>query len=154
MGSFSFKSSGTTAEQTTINAQPAAVPPVGIRTPLALGNDDLLVMSYDLSVQLTDNLRNLILTNWGERVGLYNYGANLRPLMTELVSLDDFDTQAITRIKSAVGRWMPYVDLQDFLSQPDRQDNRKTAVVRLTITFNIPSLNVRGRRLEVLLYAI
>lgn len=154
MGSFSFKSSGVTAADQAANALARTRLPIGIKTPLALGDDDLLKMNFDLATQLTDNLRNLILTNWGERLGFYDYGANLRPLMTDLVSLDDFDAEAINRIRSAVSRWMPYIDLQEFLSEVDRRDNQHTAVIRLTITFNIPSLNVIGRKLEVLLYAI
>ena len=154
MGSFSFKSSGVTAAETAERALVSTALPIGIRTPISLGTDDLLTMSYDMATQLTDNLRNLILTNWGERVGLYEYGANLQPLTTDVSSLDDFDTQAIERIKTAVGRWMPYVDLQDFLSEADRHDARRTGVIKLTITFNIPSLNVRARKLEVFLYVI
>lgn len=154
MGSFSFKSSGTTAADAAANALARTRLPIGIKTPLALGDDDLLKMNFDLATQLTDNLRNLILTNWGERLGFYDFGGNLRPLMTDFVSLDDFDAEAITRIRSAVSRWMPYIDLQEFLSEVDRQNNQHTAVIRLTITFNIPSLNITGRKLEVLLYAI
>jgi phage baseplate assembly protein W len=104
--------------------------------------------------QLSDNLRNLILTNWGERLGNYGFGANLRPLMSDLVSLDDFDTQAIGRIKAAVSRWMPYIDLQDFTSSIDRTQNKNTAVVQLTITYNVPSLKIKDKKLQVALYAI
>lgn len=154
MGSYSFKSSGTTATQNAANALRRSAVPIGIRTPLALGDDDLLKTSTDLATQLTDNLRNLILTNWGERLGFYDFGANLRPLMTEMTSQDDFDTQCIESIRNAVNRWMPYIDLQDFVSTPDRMHNRNTAVILLTITFNIPSLNVTGRKLQVSLYAI
>lgn len=154
MGAFSFKSSGTTQADTIANALAVTKMPIGIRTPLSLGDDDILTMNYDLATQISDNLRNLILTNWGERLGFYDYGANLRPLMTDLVSLDDFDTRAITNIRDAVSRWMPYVDLQDFLSEDDRNNNQHTAVVRMTITYDVPSLNIKSRRLEVTLYAI
>lgn len=154
MGSFSFKSSGNTAAAAVANALVVTPTPVGIRTPLSLGDDDLLNLSYDYSSQLTDNLRNLILTNWGERLGHYDFGANLRPLVTNLVSLDDFDSQAISRIRTAVSRWMPYIDLQSFESTTDHQNNKGTAIIKLMITFNIPNLQVKGRKLEVLLYVI
>lgn len=154
MGSFSFKSSGVTQAASITNQLVVTPTPIGILTPIALGNDGLLVTSLDIVDQLTDNLRNLILTNWGERLGFYDFGANLQPLMTELVSLDDFDTEAINRIKTAVARWMPYIDLQDFISSTDRQQNQHTAVIQLTITFNIPSLKIVGRKLRVTLYAI
>ena len=154
MGSFSFKSSGVTQADAIANELVVTPTPIGIKTPVSLGNDDLVTTSTDLVVQLTDNLRNLILTNWGERLGFYQFGANLRPLMADLVNVDDFDSAAIDRIKEAVGRWMPYIDLQDFISSSDRTQNLNTAVIQLTITFNIPSLKVIGKKLQVALYAI
>ena len=142
MASFSFKSSGVTQVDSVQNELEVTALPIGIRTPLALGDNDLLQMSTDISTQLTDNLRNLILTNWGERLGFYDFGANLRPLMTDLVSQDDFDAEAIDRIKTAVSRWMPYIELQDFISESDRNENTNTAVIRLTITFKIGRAHV------------
>lgn len=103
---------------------------------------------------MADNLRNLIMTNWGERLGLYNFGANLRPLTTNLVSQDDFDSAAISSIKSAVQTWMPYIDLQNFTSSINRTQNQNTAVIVLTITYNIPNLNVSNQQLQVTMYAI
>jgi len=154
MGSFSFKSSGVTQADNEASALVRTAVPIGIKTPLALGNDDLLQTNDALGAQLSDNLRNLILTNWGERLGFYDFGANLRPLMSDLVSLDDFDAQAISRIRAAVGRWMPYIDLEDFLSSTDREQNHNTAIINLSITYNIPSLNIRSKKLQVQLYAI
>lgn len=154
MGSFSFKSSGTTQADAAANALTVTATPIGIKTPLALGNDGLLAINTALGAQLTDNLRNLILTNWGERLGFYDFGANLRPITTDLASMDDFDSQAIDRIRTAVQRWMPYIDLQDFLSEVDRSQPKRTAIIRLTVTFNIPTLNIKGKKLEVTLYAI
>lgn len=154
MGQFSFKSSGTTQADSIANALARTALPIGFKTPLALGNSDIVVTNTDLATQITDNLRNLILTNWGERLGFYDFGANLRPLTSELVSLDDFDGQAINQIKSAVVRWMPYIDLQDFVSSINRTQNQHTAVIDLTITFNIPTLGVSGKKLRVTLYAI
>jgi phage baseplate assembly protein W len=154
MGSFSFKSSGVTKVDAIANALPAALPVIGILTPLALGTTDIVVTSTNLADQLTDNLRNLILTNWGERLGFYDFGANLRPLTANLVSQDDFDSSAITAIRTAVGRWMPYIDLVDFTSTTLRSQVSSVAIIQLTITFNIPSLNVKGRALQVSLFAI
>jgi phage baseplate assembly protein W len=154
MGSYSFKSSGTTQVDAAANVLARTPVPIGIKTPLSLGNDDLLTMNFNLADALTDNLRNLILTNWGERLGFYDFGANLRPLLTDLVSLDDFDSQAMDRIKTAVQRWMPYIDLQDFQSSIDHLQRHNTAVIKLIISFNIPSINVVDRKLEVTLYAI
>jgi phage baseplate assembly protein W len=111
-------------------------------------------MNYSLADQFADNLRNLIMTNWGERLGQYNFGANLRPVTTELSSQDDFDTEAIARIRSAVQTWMPFIDLQDFSSSIDRSGNKNTAIINVNITYNIPDLGVSNKGLQITLYAI
>ena len=111
-------------------------------------------MNYSLSDQFADNLRNLLLTNWGERVGLYNFGANLRPLTMEFVSQDDFDNEAINRIRNAVERWMPFIDLENFSSVVDRMENKNTAIIKINITYNIPALKDYKKGLQITLYVI
>lgn len=152
---YNFKSVGQTQEQNKAEKLAQAPTPIGIKTPLQFGTTEgIFAMHFSLADQVHDNLKNLILTNWGERLGQYDFGANLRELTTELVSQDDFDTQAITRIKNAVGRWMSFVDLENFISEIDRTENQHTAIIKLTITYNVPALNVKGRKLQVVLYAI
>lgn len=154
MGTFNFKSVGKTVEQS-LQALSSSAPPVGIKTPLEIGfNEGIFAMHFNNAEQIHDNLRNLLLTNWGERVIHYAFGANLRKLTTEFVSQDDFDTVAIANIRDAVNKWMPYVDLEDFSSVVDHHDNKNTAIIRVTITYNVPALGVKGKKLQIVLYAI
>lgn len=151
----SFKSVGKTREERLVQQLIESPTPIGVKTPLRYGSKEgIFAMNFSLADQVHDNLRNLILTNWGERLGLYDFGANLRPLMTELVSQDDFDAQAVERINGAVQRWMPFISLETFESIPDRLNNKNTAVIKLRIAYSIPSLNVFQKVLEVTLYAI
>lgn len=154
MGSFSFKSVGKTQEERQAQKLAQTSLPIGIVTPLRSGDDGFLAMNLNVADQMHDNLRNLLLTNWGERLGFYDFGANLRPLVTDFVSQDDFDTLAIDRIRNAVGRWMPFVDLEDFSSEVDRIENKNTGIIRLTLTYNIQTLNVKDKPLQVSLYVI
>ena len=156
MATISFKSVGKTTQQTQVEQQaaPASVIPIGFKTPLRLGSGSLFEMHEILADQVHDNLRNLLLTNWGERLGLYNFGANLRPLTTEFSSLDNFESDAIVRIKNAVERWMPYIELEDFVAEFDRKNNKNTAVLNVTVTYNIVQLNVVRRALTITLFVI
>jgi phage baseplate assembly protein W len=156
MGTYNFKSSGVTQATQQANQLVTALPVIGIITPLMLGTTDLLATSSDLGTQVVDNFRNLLQTNWGERLGLYDFGANLKPLLSDLTSPDDFDSQAITRIKNAVQRWMAYIDLVNFISEIDRTGKQTSGIaqVAITITFNIPNLNIFNRKLRVTLFAI
>lgn len=156
MGQYSFKSSGVTQQTTPANNLTVTPPNIGIVTPLQLGSNDLLRVNTDLATQMSDNLRNLLQTNWGERLGLYNYGANLKQLLVNIVAAEDFDSQAISSIKNAVSRWMPYIDLVDFTSNVDMTGKltKGIAQVSISITYNIPSLKVTGKKITVTLYAI
>lgn len=155
MATYSFKSSGKTSDQQVAERVQKSPAPFGIKTPMELGSSDgILAMNYSLADQFSDNLRNLLLTNWGERLGLYDFGANLKPLTTEFVSQDDFDNEAISRIQSAVQRWMPFIDLEDFTSSVDRNENVNTAIIRVSITYNIPALSVFKKGLQISLYVI
>lgn len=157
MAAISFRSVGKTVEQTTQEAAVTASPqPIGIKTPLRFGSNSegVFAMHYSLADQLHDNLRNLILTNWGERVVLYNFGANLQELVTEFVNKDNFDGEAIQRIANAINLWMPYVQPDQYESFVDNESNEHTAVIRLRISYNIPLLNIVGKVLEVSFYVI
>lgn len=155
MATYSFKSVGKTQDKLKEETLKRSLIPYGIKTPLKISNsDDIFEMNYNLADQFADNLKNLLLTNWGERLGLYDFGANLRPLTMEFVSQDDFDTEAISRIKSAVEKWMPFIDLEDFSSSTDRMENKNTAIIKISITYNIPALNVKKRGLQIVLYVI
>jgi phage baseplate assembly protein W len=151
----SFRSVGKTREERIAQNIIQSATPIGVKTPLRFGlSEGIFAMHFALAEQMHDNFRNLVLTNWGERLGLYDFGANLRPLVTEFVSQDDFDAQAIDRIAGAVQRWMPFITLDTFESKTIRQNNQNTAIIRLTIVYNIPSLNVFQKILEVTLYVI
>lgn len=152
----SFRSVGKTAQAVDTETPDKTILPVGIKTPLQLGavGEGIFAVHYDLADQVNDNLRNLILTNWGERLGLYDFGANLRELATELTSRDDFDNEAVIRIKNSVSKWMPYVVLNDFIPLIDHEQNEKTAIINFRITYDVPVLGVVNRGLEITIWAI
>lgn len=155
MAAYSFKASGKTQEQTLVEALQQSPVPIGIVTPMRPGTSEgVFAMHFKLGDAVHDNLRNLVLTNHGERLGLYDFGANLRPLTTEFVSQDNFDGSAVERIKTAVARWMPYIELEEYVAVVDRNDNRATAVIVMTITYNVPALGVKKRALQITLYVI
>ena len=151
---YSFKSVGKTASKISQETPSVSVLPIGIMTPLRRGSSDLFVMSTSLVDQVADNFRNLLLTNWGERLGLFDFGANLRPILSDRATSEDFDTAAMKRISDAVSKWMPYIDLESFSSTVDESNKRSLVNVIMTVTYNIPSLNVKKRVLEITMYAL
>ena len=149
---YSFKSVGLSKRKTDKIVERALRPVVGIKTPITLSSSDgIFSMHRDIADQISDNLKNLILTNHGERLGFYDFGANIKPLVFNLGS-DDADLVAIERIGIAVGKYMPFVTLDNFQVYVDRFDNKEVAKVGIVITYLIPAIDKLVRKLEVMLY--
>jgi len=150
---YSFKSSGKT--KAAIAAEITDIPvklPIGIRTPLQVSRGSgLFEMHTDIARQISDNLRNLILTNHGERLGFYDFGANLGPLAFSL-GQEAADEQAIERIRNSVGKYMPFVSLSAFQVFVDRFDNKEVAKVGVQVTYTVPLIDSNLRTMEVMLY--
>ena len=138
------------ADQTTIAGR---VTPIGIMTPVQYSTGDgLFAMHTDVVKNIQDNFKNLLLTNHGERLGLYDFGANLRPLIFELGKAD-FDAIAIRRINKAISKYMPFIEPLTFETFDDGMVEQNLATVRLRVTYNIPRLNVYEKGIEIILQA-
>lgn len=133
-----------------------SVIPVGFKTPLEIDESGggIFKMHFSVADQIQDNLRNLVLTNHGERLALYDFGANLRPLLTEFSNKDDFDSEAMRRISSAVSKYLPFVTLLGYESIPDLKDNTFTGHIRFRLSYSIPLLNITNKILEIELFVI
>ena len=114
---------------------------------------NLYKMHYELEDQIRDNLRNLVLTNKGERLGRYDFGANLMSLVTEL-GTETADQQAMLRIKKSVSKYLPFVNLIGFATEVDHFDNKEVAKVDLFLTYTIPRLSQKQHGLKVTLYSV
>ncbi len=129
--------------------------PIGIKTPVELsyGEAGLLAMHYELGDQIKDNFRNMLLTNHGERLGHYDFGANLTELAFELGN-ENFDTEAMMRIKDTVEKYMPFVILENF--EPFRrmmETSNDLAVVGMRVTYSVPAARLTAQQIEVIIYA-
>ena len=95
------------------------------------------------------------MTNHGERLGHYELGANLRALTTERLSNDSFDNEAMIRIRDAVSRWMPFINLDSFdssFNSPPEVDS--IAEINIRIFYSIPKLKIVNKGIEVILHCI
>jgi phage baseplate assembly protein W len=150
--SYSFKSVGRSIQEAEQSPrEEVQPPPIGIRTPIQLSDSGLFHMHTDLASQISDNLRNLILTNKGERLGFFDFGADLMPLVFDLSS-EQADQQAMANISAAVKKYMPFVSLEGMQVFVDRFDNEEVAKVGIRVSYTIPAIDPRLRILEVMLY--
>ncbi len=155
MAAISFKSVGETEDSEKFKTSRTFDSPYGIKTPLQRGIGELFLMSTDMRIQISDNLKNLILTNAGERLGNYSFGADLRSLLSENLAKDDFDLQAMTKIKNSVKYFMPYVELNDFESKKGTIDPIiGSAGTIISITYSVNSVALSNRKIVITLLPI
>ena len=155
MASYNFKNVGTKTSSDELKTSRTLESPYGIKTPLRSGDGMLFEMTNDFRRQIDDNLTNLIKTNNGERLGAYNVGANIRPLLTEKLSEDAFAEVVMTRIKAAVSKSMPYVELSDFEYAMGKIDEvTGAAPALLTLIYSIRSVNIIDKKLSVIVQPV
>lgn len=153
----SFKNTGTREFQAqSLSTTPQSALPIGIKTPMTFGENGEGVFSMYTNIQdvVHDNLRNLLLTNHGERLVNFDLGANLHPLVADFSSKEDFDGEAMIRINTAVAKWMPFISLIGFDSRPEFIDNHFTGRIVIMVVYSVPQLGVVEKALELLLFVI
>ena len=128
--------------------------PVGILTPLVIDENGDTFFETTTSVEevIKDNLRNLIQTNHGERLGRYYFGANLKPLAIEYTSDQNFDGEAMARINTAVRDYMPYINLEGYNSKATRAVNQSVTQVEIIIQFSVPKINLYNGVIKAIIY--
>ncbi len=154
---YSFEGVGETVEEyrqtNRVDSSIGEMLPIGIKTPVELGTDKdgLLVMHYRIADTIKDNLRNLLLTNHGERLGQYDFGANLTELTFEL-GTDKFDTEAMLRISKAITKFMPYVQLLEYKPFNEKRDGA-LARAGFSVSYSVPLAKLNNQKIELILYA-
>jgi phage baseplate assembly protein W len=95
--------------------------PIGIKTPLERGSsygETLFKMHFDITEQIQDNLKNLIMTQKGERLGFPDYGTSLRKIYSNVsITEDQVVDYASSEIKRVVAKFMPSINLTQFYSE-------------------------------------
>lgn len=89
---------------------------------------------------VADDLRILILTNYGERPIHYDFGANLRRILFEQEG-GDIRQQVKDSIISATEKWMPFVSIIDILVDDSTTNSTlKSNEINVKINFGVGQL--------------
>ena len=152
---YQFKSSGMRFDNVvSAERRKMLAPSVGIATPVRLAEDgsSFLVMTTSYADAIHDNLINLIMTNYGERLGFPDFGANLMELSFEMATQDG-QSEAIQRIGDTIRKYMPYVVPVTFEPVVELFDNKEVAKSGVRLSYNIPKLGVKKRSLEIIIFS-
>jgi len=126
--------------------------PVGIKTPISFndGGKSLFSMHYSTESQLRDNLRNLLNTNHGERIMLPHFGANIQELAWE-VGTEDGDKKIMSRIQTAVSKFMPFIALEGYEPIRDLGNNNEISKTGIRLIYGVPAIDLTNQALEIIL---
>jgi phage baseplate assembly protein W len=150
---FTFKHTGKASTEIADEKTNLPQPLMGIKTPLRPGRgaSGLFDMHLSRNNLIRDNLKNLLMTNHGERIGQYDFGANLQELLFEMQS-GDFDSRVVERVSTAVGKYMPYISLQELQVTDSSMENLpEGATIKLKIIYNVNDLGIKNDSIEILM---
>jgi phage baseplate assembly protein W len=88
--------------------------------------------------QAFSNIKNLLLTQKGERVGQPNFGSNLPSLLFEQVG-EDLADGIEEAIHEALETWLPYIKAQNVFVVQDKQNpNQVVVTLEFVVTVDDP----------------
>ena len=122
---------------------------VGIQFPLDHNQTGFFRRSKTIREQVKSNIRNLLLTEKGERVFQPNFGSNLKSLLFEQItpaSLDNLDGD----IRNSISTWLPYVNINNLVVvQDDRNKNQVLISLEYSTTLEPNTLDTITFTFEV-----
>ena len=100
---------------------------IGLSFPLRRDKFNDFAMTKNSLEQAEHNLRNLLLTYPGERVGQPEFGSRLRELCFEQID-DTLPERIEEEIRRAVSIWLPYINLIEVTTLTEEGDKNKIFV--------------------------
>tara|TARA_R110002153_G_scaffold64821_9_gene173767 strand:+ start:893 stop:1390 length:498 start_codon:yes stop_codon:yes gene_type:complete len=83
--------------------------------------------TYTTKDQVKANIKNLVLTNPGERYYHPNFGVGVQSLLFENVTKDLLKSLG-NKIEAQVSLWLPYITIRDIVINTDRVDHHELKI--------------------------
>jgi phage baseplate assembly protein W len=127
--------------------------PFNIVTPLQFPNKtgEALRTTADIVEGVVSDFRNMLLTNYGERLGLPDFGANLNSLLSERLSAEDWNTRCSNQIRSTTRKYMPSINIDSVTINQLPTRNDGFGRMQVTVIYSILVLGVQNNRLDITL---
>ncbi len=109
---------------------------IGLSFPLRRDKFNDFAMTKNSLQQAQHNLKNLLLTFPGERVGQPEFGSRLRELCFEQLD-DDLPDKIEEEVKRAVSVWLSYINIIEIVTLTEEGDKNKIFVrIKYSTTLN------------------
>jgi len=94
--------------------------------------------SKTLREQVSSNIKNLLLTSKGERVGLPEFGTDVTSILFEPMT-PDLGSRLESSISDGISKWLPYVTIQNiFVVTPEAQPNSVIISIEFSVDIEDP----------------
>ena len=120
---------------------------VGLSFPLKADNNNDFALTKNSLQQASHNLKNLLLTYPGERVGQPEFGSRLRAICFELND-NSLPVQIETEIRRATSLWLPYIAIKNVDVLTD-EVNSNQIYVKMTYATNLDSMATESLTINV-----
>jgi len=143
---FSYISDGSDVGQNRSVKRKDVKNPISLATPLAISDRfGAFDMRETIEQVISDQLKMILLTNKGERLGNFDFGADVRRILFESRATEIEEVLA-NSIQENVSKYMPGVRLVDMalFTQDQIEDlNFNEAMIR--VGFSVSSLNIKSQ---------
>jgi phage baseplate assembly protein W len=113
---------------------------IGLELPMKSNNTSDFALTKNSLQQSQHNLKNLLLTHIGERVGQPEFGSALKALCFEQDD-NELPEKIEVEIKRAVSEWLPYINIISTTTLTDEGNANKIYVkINYSTTLNSESL--------------
>lgn len=113
------------------------IKPIGVTLPFNNPNG-VFNVSYTNVDQVLSNLKNLLLTQKGERIMQPDFGTDLQYYLFEQITDElTFKEQLLGEIRSALGMWMPYVTISEVDMDVNVRDDGRSIEPNHTIAISL-----------------
>jgi phage baseplate assembly protein W len=116
---------------------------VGLSLPLQMGGNTFN-QTYDNLEQLKSNVKNLLLTNKGERLAMPNFGCGLQSLLFEQND-EELNDKILNTIESAINFWLPQLlinSIEITADDMDKDNNKLNVSISFRAKYNQQNFNV------------
>ena len=108
---------------------------VGLELPLDVSREGVFKRTKTALEQAKSNIKNLLLTNKGERLGNPTFGTNLLSLAFSQENTD-LESRVEEEIRAAMSEFLPFINIVN-IETNFSDENMSTAIVNLRFTLNV-----------------
>tara|TARA_B100000575_G_C22956246_1_gene552804 strand:- start:451 stop:870 length:420 start_codon:yes stop_codon:yes gene_type:complete len=119
---------------------------IGLELPLTHTQEGYFRRTKTALEQAKSNIRNLLLTNKGERLGNPTFGTNLLSLVFTQENTD-LEARVEEEIRAAMSEFLPFINIVS-IETNFSEENMSTAIVNLRFTLNVDTTSEENLTLD------